>query len=389
MTTRCTLVALALLQAAACAPEFSRPQIAGGRFVEPDGSVLDGPVVALVRPENRASGKTMCSGTLIAPDLVLTAAHCFMDVRPQNVEVVFGTNVSLTSQERVRGVRFGIGHEGFDAQAAREGTADVPPNDIALVQLLGEAPAGVRPLPWVRGQGTPAGELLLAGFGLQDVTNLASSGRLKVLPALLQYTQPSRKTLVVQGNDPVVMPSGAHPGDSGGPALLAIGDSYGVVGVDSTGSQSVGGFTGQNTYTDVRAYGEWIERVSAELRSGSLRTDVAPHLVVYAFGDRADGTVGFTVTNNSGEPFGCEFRAVAQFDGQEWENVELRIRGTASSGVVVRADVGARNLPESGAPYLVFDVVKSKPAAARSVEVTARCNGVPAVSRRVAVEWRS
>jgi MYXO-CTERM domain-containing protein len=199
----------------------SRHQIRGG-----DPAPNDGATVALV---HRQFGFFFCSGTLVSPRIVVTAAHCL----PPNLEPGFQiddlTDVAIYFGEVVDGT--GVTIDVLDGKVNPLWTEDTTPNDIALLSLAIDAPANITPIPM--------NTELIGDIGLVGSTVRAVGYGLSFL-GLDDGGTRRQGTLTVESGDATNIfstpdPATICPGDSGGSLFATVGGSERLVGVASRG----------------------------------------------------------------------------------------------------------------------------------------------------------
>ncbi|WP_031336076.1 trypsin-like serine protease [Rhodopseudomonas sp. B29] len=199
-----------------------------------------------------------CSGTLIARDLVLSAAHC---VGPgADYKIV---QLDAQRQPQLRDVRRVAAHPDFDMRAILGHRASA---DVALLQLAAPL-AGKAPLPI----GAPSDPLeagqrfTVAGIGVAIRGDGKSGGTIRAA-SLIATGRPGR--LQIRLVDPATSNTreglGACTGDSGGPALEQQDGRAVIVGVVSwsTGANNAAGCGGLTGVTPLTLYRGWIEHTA-------------------------------------------------------------------------------------------------------------------------------
>jgi hypothetical protein len=209
-----------------------------------------------------AGQRGFCSGTAIAPDLVLTAAHCVSPGSDYKL-VTFdaGGKPSLKSIATI------ARHPQFDIGAVRRHRATA---DVALIkfsQTVSSAPVPLGPAGIKVAVGDP---FLVAGYGLATPGDGKSGGTVRTA-TLVATGQPG--SLQIRLMDPATRNEraglGACVGDSGGPVFTNAGGALAVIGVVSwtTGAKNSDGCGGLTGVTPLTRYQSWL--VEQAKRMGS------------------------------------------------------------------------------------------------------------------------
>ena len=197
------------------------------------------------------AGTFYCTGTLVAPRVVVTAGHC-LDADPPDL-VFFGSAAASGGPSiPVAGVVTAPGFDGFTLA-----------DDLGVVYLGADPPASAVPVPWL--QTPPAAALAgqsirIVGFGTTSAGD----------------TMPVRKrsgATVIDSADAATfafhaMPSQTCKGDSGGPAFAQIGGVETLIGVTSQGDASC---LASATDTRVDAHATFLLGFIAEVAPGAAR----------------------------------------------------------------------------------------------------------------------
>ena len=246
-------IALALITSILLAE--SAAAMVGG--ATPGDEVLARRVVAITGADG-----SVCTGTAIARDLILTAAHC---VKPGYKYEAILTDAGRVHRTSV--ARFAQ-HPQFDFEAANSAR---PASDLALLKLAKPLSPGMTPAPLgARDSFQEGDEFTVAGFGTIRELGDDTFGRLLAVELMAVHDQSELQIRLV---DPVTR--GESPGrsacrgDSGGPVFEVTKTGLVLVGVVSwgvtvSGNPGCGGVTGATPIALVRP---WITETAKRLGS--------------------------------------------------------------------------------------------------------------------------
>lgn len=229
--------------------ETSSEAIVGGITTSGD------PAVVMLLVNGQGGYSEYCTGTLIAPKTVLTAAHCINAYGAGNFYAV-GVGASSSSPQRVVQTAQQVRHPSYGGNAWDFGVLRLaqPITDVAPIPLnesaLTAADVG-KPIRHV-------------GFGITNPSGAGSGVKREVTYNLRQV---SRYTIESGANGKQTC-----QGDSGGPGFMTIGGVEKVVGVVSYGDQNCA-YEGWDGRVDVAA--QWIRTTMAAWETPTCATDGA------------------------------------------------------------------------------------------------------------------
>jgi secreted trypsin-like serine protease len=202
----------------------------------------------------------LCTGVIVADDLILTAAHCLAGAEPGDLKIVFGPNVDSDFARTGRAKSF-LTHPGYS-----KGT-----NDIALVKLASAVPPRYLPVSQVDllADELRSGEdVVIAGYG--DTRDHSTTNAHREGDSGILHTKVVRlhDAAIRKGEILLDQPDGGTcVGDSGGPAFVTRDRQLVLFGI----AKSVRGrrdalCSKTAIYTPIAVHVEFLERAMKALR---------------------------------------------------------------------------------------------------------------------------
>ena len=222
--------------AGATAGDGNDPQIIGG--VPESGYPAVGSLMQ--------GGQSSCTGTLIAPNAVLTAGHCLADATADQLSFAIGADVNAGMEASYQAAGLVV-HPQYDP-----GGEGGPTYDIAVMRLAESAAEA--PVAFNRDDASAfAGrDVLLVGYGLtarpSEGGDATGGVKHSVSMPVQGVSEQFLDFVITDGK------TGCF-GDSGGPALLDAGGTPVIVGVTSWGDPDC---NGEFHYTRTDAFADFV-----------------------------------------------------------------------------------------------------------------------------------
>jgi hypothetical protein len=202
------LQSLALV-AALAAPFTSARALVGA---EPDGRFADQVAMVLIRGGDKAG---FCTGLVLSPRILLTAAHCLRPLRDMAVHYRDAAGAAI-----IIPIDAAIAHPLYRADAIQARAVSI---DLALIRTARPLDPRFAPASIADGGPPPIGaRAIVTGYGAAREGDWSSGGTLRSVS--LAVREPA-STVLIWAADPAGKTAGACSGDSGAPIFSADGST--------------------------------------------------------------------------------------------------------------------------------------------------------------------
>jgi hypothetical protein len=345
--------------------EGQSPDIVGGRKAEPGAWPWQ---VALVsRTSSQAYNGFFCGGSLIAPDWVLTAAHCLDETEATLIDVLAGTNLLSSNERRIQADRLLI-HPEYSAYSLDGDLGLLHLSEPLTYTTIAPFVPGVDgdEMNYLRGTVTGWGNMdPYTWFGVfPDALQELSLPLIDYRACSSAWAYPFTDKHICAGYE--VMNKAVCNGDSGGPLMVQKPDGeWRQVGITSAGQIGCVGSPLPDIFTRVGAYVGWIDACITDPNSPACvgadkyePDDVAAQARVY-------GTFGVTQTHSfhqAGDQDWLQFAAKAGHLYLIETQHTVTFTAPVDTVVWLFSDEGRTPLAfnddyRTGAPFPLFDTI--------------------------------
>lgn len=213
----------------------------------------------------RTDRESVCTGTVISDQVILTAAHCVEGVAPGDIQAHFQTSSGCPvnqARNMIIGIEKSVIHKKFD------GTPQSL-SDLALLYLEEKAPTDQERLPILeKNEKLTSDQVLLIGFGITAETKKDSQILRRINKSFEKDISPRGRALLV---DQRKSGGGFCRGDSGAPIIGEIWGEPHIVGVNSANVGIEAGTECQTLSIALSApeFSGWIHRNQKKLDSST------------------------------------------------------------------------------------------------------------------------
>jgi secreted trypsin-like serine protease len=241
---------LLLLALAGCTGAAMDPGVAEEPIIGGTADAADASVVLLYMTIPAQTGGSLCTGEVVSPHVILTAAHCTGGEDPSVTNAIWrvylGDDFSKATAADMLAVKEAHYNPKFDINNLPAG------NDVGVAILANPLPATMVPLPFNRTSmdvGFDGKQVRFVGYGLDNAAAQSGAG----IKRTTTTTLTDHTALIIHFSD------ATHEtcnGDSGGPAFMTLAGKETIVGLTSYGDVNcnMGGYD-----TRVDAMAAWID----------------------------------------------------------------------------------------------------------------------------------
>lgn len=227
----------------------------------------------------------ICTGSILSPSIVVTAAHC-VESEASNLRLVFGNDFNSRAIV-IRGI------DAVQVSPLWPFRQNAPTNtgDIALIRFSGGLPAGYKPIRFLTDTSklSDGMTVTLAGFGASEVVQVRDPRSGSMMSdhqgsGKLRYTDTTIVSAAFTKSEFVTDSSkgrGACHGDSGGPAFVTVDNELVVTGVTSRSVDDPGDTCAVGAaYTSIPFYAKWIVQTAKQLDAAAAARPASPVVAV-------------------------------------------------------------------------------------------------------------